>query len=151
VETGKSREFKSDGNDASHAKQQDILKREQLTRRRSQASHVHIWEERHPDNRISQVQVATGVFRGEIVTAYVKNYSDQPVYDVEVRWYQDSPENHVESSVPAMVLMPDGKTESSHSLPQDNGDQFGATLRFRDANQVRWNRYPDGQLFEAKE
>jgi hypothetical protein len=131
--------------------QQQVLAREAVDRRRTQASRVFIWEERGQDNRLTQAQVASGAVRGEVVTAHVKNTSDQPVYSLEIRWYQHGSANYLESAAPETVLMPGRETEASHFLPQEDANQFGATLRFLDANQVRWNRYPDGQLFEVAE
>ena len=129
--------------------QQDVLEREATDRRRAQASRVFIWLERHSDIRVGQAQVAAGAIRGEWINLHVKNSSDQPVYDAEVRWHLGSPANYL-ASTPLPVLMPGEDAEASRPVPQVDPGRLGATLRFRDANQVRWNRYPDGQLFEEE-
>jgi len=118
-------------------------------RRREQASRVFIWQERHSDIHPGQAEVAAGGTRGERVTVHVKNSSEQPVYDPELRWYLGTdPAPGINSEPLSMLLPGEDDKRSRPILLGASPSQFGATLRFRDANAVRWNRYPDGQLFE---
>jgi len=121
-------------------------KRDALAQRRAQASRVffstktgrHVTDAEGPDTR-------------EDVAVYIKNSSEQPVYDITINWHQGtaplSGPHHI------AVLMPGGETISNRLLPADlpttvDRTLFGAVARFRDAAGVQWRLRPDGQLDE---
>ncbi len=119
-------------------------------RRRAQASGVFIWQKRLSDASLGQAQIAAGAVPDrDRIHVYVKNTSDQPVYDAQFRWYLGSPEDGVVSTDPLPILLPGDDAERSRPIPGDEEPRvLSATLWFRDASQLSWNRYMDGQLFE---
>lgn len=87
-----------------------------------------------------------------MVTAYVRNTSEQPVYDLVVTWYKETgqwwagPER-------LPVLMPGEQTDSTRAFQSSTGEAvlpfpFEVAARFRDAAGVYWRIGPDGQLGE---
>ncbi len=122
-------------------------------RRIEQASRVFIWEDlsSFPTTR----SLPGGGYRidgpeAPRVTAHVRNTSDQPLYDVELRWpgsatlVNPNPE-------PLGMIMPGGETQKIRDFPlgTDKGVS-GVGLRFRDAAGVWWIRGPDGGLAEQQ-
>jgi hypothetical protein len=125
----------------------DERKREAATRRREQASRVFTWEVRAAETR---AQMAEGkVWK---ITLNVTNSSDQPVYDVTVRWHKGTAPWDEPDHLPQ--LMPGEKSAFARKLPPDlpasvDRALYGAVLMFRDAAGVTWFRHPDGRLVEA--
>jgi len=125
-------------------------KRETEQRHRSQASRVFIREEGSgSDPRVSQAQRAMGAIAGPLVTAHVKNRSDQPIYDAEICWHRGSAEHSEPNPEPLGTIMPGPEVTRMRDFPPGtNMAASGAVLRFSDAAGVRWLRRPDGYLNE---
>jgi TolA-binding protein len=64
--------------------------RDAAERRRAQATRVFVWEERHDhDPRVDQATLAAGGERPRpTIEACVKNASEQPIYDLLIRWHR---------------------------------------------------------------
>jgi len=121
-------------------------KREAEQRHRAQASRVFITNERHPT-------VPAGYSEPEnaepFVTATVHNTSDQPIYDAELHWYLGVVGHGDPDPEPLGTVLPGDDASRTRAFPaRVNMDLSGATVRFTDANRVRWLRRPDGYLRE---
>ncbi len=108
-------------------------KQEASDRRRAQASRVFIFEERGPDLRVTQVQVATEGARGNVVIAHVKKTSEQPIYGVAISWREGS----VPCGVPDQLgtLSPRESAQATREIPGSvsaTPEEFGAVALFRD-------------------
>jgi hypothetical protein len=126
----------------------DERKRETEQRRSAQASRVFIWEE-GSDQHVSQAQRAAGAVAGPLVTAHVKNSSDQPIYEAELRWHRGSAGYGEPNPEPLGTIMPGVEVSRMRDFPPGtNMAVSGAVLRFSDAAGVRWLRRPDGYLNE---
>jgi hypothetical protein len=81
------------------------------------------------------------------MVAHVKNTSDQPVYDLMVRWtirtaFQSESMRH-------KPLMPDEEDIQLVLIqPGEGSSLFNAVAFFRDAAAARWPSRPDGQFDE---
>ena len=117
-------------------------------RRRAQASQIlHRREVQDRDMRLSQVNaLLTGQQHNSVAVMTVGNSSGQPVYDAELRWEM--------GGVPAgdpdqLGTLAPGMTERPpRPIPPGDASLFTASLRFRDAAGVRWERRPDGEPVE---
>ena len=118
--------------------QQDVLVREARERHRAQAAQVFISLD---DDRRNHARFN------------VTNTSDQPVYDAEIRWRDDSllkPAIHhtqVGTILPGDRPSVDPALKSSLARPRTDDDRF-TVLMFRDAAGVMWTRKLDGDLSE---
>lgn len=113
-------------------------KREAAEQRKAQASMVFIWQyaESMPP-------------RGPTVTAHVRNISDQPIYNPELRWHRGTAGHGDPNPEPLPTIMPGDEIARGRQFPPDtNMDVSGAVVRFTDAAGVRWLRRPDGYLNE---
>lgn len=118
----------------------DQRKREAELRHRDQANRVFIAETRpaQPEGLPS-------------VTAYVKNTSDQPIYDLELRWHLGSAGYGDPNPEPLGNLMPGMETNRTREFPRGtNLAASGAVVTFRDTAGVTWIRRPDGSLVEQQ-
>jgi hypothetical protein len=122
-------------------------KREAEGQRRVQASKVFLWEE-HLDREPGW----QGWKDGEPVVfavAHVVNSSDQPVYDVELRWRRGASSWGEPNPQPLPTVMPGKEVTRGRKFPPDtNMAVSGAALWFRDAAGVAWLRRRDGELME---
>jgi hypothetical protein len=111
-----------------------------------------MWTETSPEPRPTKEQIQKGVPSREVVTAYVRNTSEQPVYDLVITWYKETgqwwagPER-------LDVLMPGEQTDSTRTFQSGTGEAvlpfpFEVAARFRDAAGVYWQIRPVGQLAE---
>jgi hypothetical protein len=128
-------------------------KREAELRHRAQAARVFISETHHrPGERPELRQPATNApIRKPAVRAYVKNSSEQPVYDTGLRWHR-GPAGYGEPNPQYLgTLMPGEETWAVREFPDDtNLAVSGAVLTFRDAAGITWMRRPDGGLTEQQ-
>jgi hypothetical protein len=129
-------------------------KQEAELRHRDQAARVFIGEERQDPKRGER----GGFYRypgqsavGPAVLAYVKNTSNQPVYDAELRWHRGSEGYGEPNPEPLGILMPRDEKGVVREFPAGtNLAASGAVLAFRDAAGVVWIRRPDGGLTEQQ-
>jgi hypothetical protein len=90
------------------------------------------------------------------VIAYIKNTSEQPIYDVTIDWRQET--SPWDGADRLLVLMPGGQHDSVRNYPENDtavSGLFGFVLQrlapvghFRDAAGASWRLRPDGQLDE---
>jgi hypothetical protein len=134
-------------------RQAEVERRQAVILARAQAEKVFLEEDRLDHNpAVTQAQHASGAASGPVITARVRNDSDQPVYDLVLSWHKGSaPWGEFERRA---TLMP-GKEwlSSTRTLPDDlpayvNPEVYGAVVWFRDAYGLRWRRRPDGVLDE---
>jgi hypothetical protein len=79
----------------------------------------------------------------------VKNSSDQPIYEAELRWHRGSAGYGEPNPEPLGTIMPGVEVSRMRDFPPGtNMAVSGAVLRFSDAAGVRWLRRPDGYLNE---
>jgi hypothetical protein len=125
--------------------------REAEERRRVMASSVFVAEHvDEADPRISQAQRMVSAIPDPTVTARVRNNSDQPVYEAELRWHRGSASWGEPNPEPLGTIMPGQEVVRLRSFEFDtNMDVSGSVLRFTDAAGVRWLRRPDGYLGEV--
>jgi hypothetical protein len=131
-------------------------KREAEQRRRAQASRVFIWQEYRkgnpaqyetPPDYIAHLGPLPHGESRPLMVAHVKNTSDQPVYDLMVRWTLGAA-FHSESRR-LKPLMPDEENIQLLLMrPGEDFSLFRAVAFFRDAAGVRWRSRPDGQFDE---
>ena len=125
---------------------------DQADRRRAQATRVFLWAVVEADPSVTQVQTAvTGRSPDQIVTAHVKNSSQQPVYEIEVIWRQGAALRG--SGELRGVLMPGAAVEVKTTLPEAHSAAVKAqsiqpAVRFRDAAGVTWEMDSNGRLEE---
>jgi hypothetical protein len=85
------------------------------------------------------------------VTAFVKNASDQPIYNLELRWHRGSARCDEPDPQPLGALMPGIETNSTREYPAETDlAASGAVLAVRDAGGTTWMRRPDGGLTEQQ-
>jgi hypothetical protein len=123
-------------------------KREAAEHHRAQASRIFIELERGSDIRVGQAQVAAGAVRGETVTARVRNTSELPVYNPELRWHEGGSLAPLPiNPEPLATLMPGADDERTQPIrPGADPSQFGAIFRFREANETIWDLDSEGRL-----
>jgi len=122
--------------------------RESHTRlKRDQAARINVWEERGPDPRVTQSQVAAGAVREETVTVYVENTSEQLIHDVRVHWKKGG-RPWIEPGRQRLVMP--GKI-AEFTQPLSAGESTGhdppvieADVYFQDAAAVHWLLPPGG-------
>jgi hypothetical protein len=113
-------------------------KREDAERRRAQASLVFTWEE------LATVQ-SIGTGSAEVITVFVKNTSEQPIYDLRFTWAADRA--RYDPTVRAKPLMPgDGDSDFRPMPVGAEHAAFGAAVIFRDRNYFWWRVRPNGRL-----
>jgi hypothetical protein len=122
-------------------------KREAEQRHRDKASRVFISQEAGPVFATTQAGADRGQTGGPSITAHVVNSSDQPVYDVQLRWHHGP--GRYSDPEPLGTIMPGGDiTRTEVFPPGTNTDLSGADIWFTDAAGARWLRRPDGYLAE---
>jgi hypothetical protein len=124
--------------------------REAGERHHFQAARVFITEERSAGRRDSEIprdSFALPVLPS--VEAAVHNSSEQPAYDVELRWHRGTaPEGDPEL---LGVIMPGLVGRRKRDFPEGTIiEHCGAVVRFTDAAEVRWLRRPDRGLIEEE-
>ena len=121
-------------------------KREAEQRHRAQASQVFIQQVRtrtaplgYPEPEDSQAAVR----------ATVMNSSEQPIYDVELRWHLGSA-GYGDPEIESLGTMSPRSDKASIRWfpPGADMSNSGAVVRFTDAAGTRWLRRPDGYLNE---
>lgn len=123
----------------------DDRKREAARQRRAQATYVFITESKSPERHLGGSKPTT-----PLITAGVKNSSNEPIYGAELRWYLGSSGYGEPSPEPLGVLLPGADEKRSRKYPQGADlDQCGAVLRFSDAAGFSWLRYSNGFLEEG--
>jgi hypothetical protein len=117
-------------------------------RHRALAARVFITENRDGGLRLSAIpRDVIAVPRLPSVGATVHNASEQPVYDVELRWHRGTaPERDPE--LPGVIMPGTAKTLTRNFPEGTIIEHCGAVVRFTDAAGVRWLRRPDGTLTE---
>ena len=115
------------------------INREQ--RHRAQAARVFIWHDRQFAN---------------IVIAYIKNASEQPIYDVEIAWYVGSTIYGTEPVEQPLMPGEQRNTNPNMSVASDKSVRdvediatLRAELWFRDAAGTSWRARPDGIVEEV--
>jgi hypothetical protein len=117
-------------------------------RRSAQASMVFIRTGVGVHPRVDQVQRAVNGPDPEMITAYVENSSDRPIYSPELLWDDGSASlaelaGRSHSERLRAVIMPKGKEDQTKErLPGTTA----VMLRFRDAAGNSWLRGPEGDL-----
>jgi hypothetical protein len=130
--------------------------READQRHRAQASRVFIWQqyrEGNPalyDDPPDYIKHLGPVPHGEsrpLMVAHVKNASDQPVYDLRVRWTLGTAfHSEMERLIP---LMPGEQDRQILRMqPGEDPSLFNAVAFFRDAAEARWRSRTDGRFDE---
>jgi hypothetical protein len=132
----------------------DERKREAERRYRDQAARVFIGETRQDPKRGEPGQFYLRPGKpavGPAVLAFVKNTSNQPVYDAELRWHRGSEGHGEPNPEPLGTLMPGDEEVSVREFPPGtNLAASGAVLRFRDAAGVTWMLRPGVGLTEQQ-
>jgi hypothetical protein len=126
-------------------------KRDAEQSRRAQASKVYLREEHHAND--PRVRSTLRELGGAHPTAYahVKNTSQQPIYEAELRWHRGSEGHGDPNPEPLGTIMPDVEISKMRDFPPGtNMAAGGAILRFRDAAGAWWIRRPDGGLVEQQ-
>ena len=128
--------------------------------RRTQAGRVFMWQERHassPRGRQGPGFAAAAAAqkgrneRKPVVTARVKNGSDQPIYYAEFTWHRGTARYGSPNPEHLGTIMPGDDTSKIRVFPQGtNLEVSGAVVRFTDAAGIRWLRRPDGYLIEER-
>lgn len=130
--------------------------REAEQRHRAQASRVFIWQqyrEGNPalyDDPPDYVKHLGPLPNGEsrsLMVAHVRNASDQPVYDLRVRWTLSTAfHSEMERLTP---LMPGEQDRQILFMqPGEDSSSFNAVAIFRDAAEARWLSQSDGRFDE---
>jgi hypothetical protein len=123
----------------------DERKRDREQRHRAQASRVFISEEHEGYSAAYR----RGAPEASFVTAKVTNTSDQPIYNVALRWHRGSASHGDPNPEPVGTMMPgDSVARTQNFPPGTNMAVSGAVVRFHDASGVEWLRRPDGGLAE---
>ena len=114
---------------------------EEEERRRGLASRVCIREDRHTGLKAGRERVLP------YIKATVLNTSDQPVYDLELRWQCGSTKHDDQGPEPLGMILPAAEASGSREFPSDaEMVASSAVLTFRDAAGVIWICRPDGTL-----
>jgi len=119
-------------------------------RKRAQAAHVFIQQEHRYtlSDRVDIRPESGGT--GPLVTATVVNSSEQPIYDVEIRWHLGTSGPGEPDPQPIGTVMPGGEATRTRIFPGDaDANINAAVVRFTDASGLRWLRKPDGNLSES--
>lgn len=117
--------------------------REALERRRAQAAGVYVWE------ASTQAEVGGHAIPELTVEVYIRNRSEQPVYDLRVEWHiltADFSEFVEESSYHEPILMPGAETRNRPAGELADPSDATAVVTFRDRVGVWWRAWPDGRL-----
>jgi hypothetical protein len=127
--------------------QREAFQRDSDDRRKAQAKLVFLWAEETTDSVLTQAQQAAArVTPKRFLVTHVKNTSMQPVYDLQITWYDaDRFHNSMDGNG---VVMPNSGTELKEELRAD-APRYRVTLSFRDAAGVRWQVDEDGNLKDA--
>ena len=148
--------------------QRKELERVAADRRRAQASRVFIWHDVKPGEDAVQIhamgpdaqnltieQWPDSTLNTQIwlIVIHVRNTSEQPTYDLMLRWRTGSADWKGPEQWP--FLEPDANEEHARyaAVPGTepmNTEQLDAVLEFRDAAGVRWLRRIDGELQEQQ-
>jgi hypothetical protein len=122
-------------------------KRESDERRRAQAHHVYVWEER-------EVSYLEGDGKPvNTVTISARNTSEQPIYDVTFSWHKNTPSGTVliKKKTGSRPLMPGNNRFETEVVPDGvSPREFGAVVIFRDRAELWWRARPDGTLDELQ-
>ncbi len=124
---------------------------EQKRQHRAQAEQVYITLERTPGTSGGQPgDVVVGrIARPPEIAATVRNYSQQIIRDVQLRWHKGSASHGEPNPEPLGELIPQASGERERKFPQDcDLERCGAVVIFRDAAGTKWLRRPDGDLQE---
>lgn len=131
-------------------------KRQAERAHRAQAASVFLTEESFPGRKGPRGAAAYGEPIGvspspPSVTATAHNTSDQPIYDVELRWHLGSAGHGEPNPEPMGTVLPGATHTSKRNFPPGAIlETGGAVLRFRDAAGATWMRRPDGGLTEQE-
>jgi len=125
---------------------QEAVQRQQ----RAQAGEVYVWEERMSHDPRALPDILGEPSRG-VITAHVKNGSDQPVYEVTLVWHRGTARWGGNDN--PGTLIPGHEAERTRGLPllPDYADPsvWGAVAFFRDTAGTWWRARPDGQLHDV--
>lgn len=125
-------------------------KREAEQRHRAQAAAVFIAQEFRPKNNI--IPGTNFISTEPLVAAYVRNTSNQPIYDVSLYWYHTSTGHRSTghgnpNPEPLGTLLPDTEVIRVRNFPSGaNTDTSGVNLHFTDGAGIEWVRATDGAL-----
>jgi hypothetical protein len=118
--------------------------------KRAQASKVDLRIEDRPDPGFGIIPEAVSIPTPGILTVYVTNNSDQPIYNADIIWHDGSMGYNELAVWPGAVhLAPrigPGESVSRAKRPTDPPEADDGALRFRDAKGVAWLRTSSGHL-----
>lgn len=118
----------------------DDRKQEAVERRRAQAAQVYVWEAHITHHEIGMPSQPT-------IKAFVRNTSEQPIYDVRFNWGSASSFTHETRRV--APLPPKEEDSDAALVPGGPGwSTFGAAVTFRDRAGVWWRTRPGGRFDE---
>lgn len=118
-------------------------KRQADERRRAQAQQVYMWE-------VRRIHHAIGKPAEEIITAYVRNTSQQPIYHLRFGWGAVGGDRR--ETLRAEPLRPEAQDMDFAPVPKGPGwSTFGAVVTFRDRAGAWWRIRPDGHLDKVPE
>lgn len=121
-------------------------------RHRAQAARVFISQEVVlADKTTAWFEAKAGREAPPSVTATVHNKSDDPAYNVQLRWHRGSASHGDPNPESLPPVMPGGTASRLREFPADSDfDRDGAVVVFRDAAGATWLRRPDGDLQEQQ-
>lgn len=124
----------------------DERKQSAAQRRREQAVHVFLTEQRRPSFPNSPVIGAQLSY----VTVTVANNSHEPVYEAQLHWHLDGSPYGDPNPEDIGTVLPGDNASKTRNFPQGTDlNRSGAALEFRDAAGIRWLRSSGGDLAEV--
>jgi hypothetical protein len=121
-------------------------KREADERRRAQAYCVYAWLE-------GATSYEMGKGPADVVTIYVRNTSEQPIYKMRFSWRKNTSSGTVlvGQTIRGKPLMPNEEDYDMAPVPDGVAPKsFGAVVIFRDRAGLWWRARPDGTLDELR-
>ena len=119
--------------------------------RRAQASRVFLAQEVRALDQATRwfMELGDRADSMRMVAVTVRNTSDQPVYDTELRWQRGSAPYGEPPIEPLGTVLPGNEVAVSRTYPAEtNFDVAGGVVTFRDSAGVTWMRRRDGELLE---
>jgi hypothetical protein len=137
---------------AERKREAEDRQREAARRRIAQAASVYITEEKDPGRaEIPDPAFITGYAIAPSITATVHNTSEQPIYQVELRWHAGGAGYGDPNPEILGVILPGDEARGTRKYERGmDMDVCGAVARFTDAAGVRWLLTPDGELIEQQ-
>ena len=92
----------------------------------------------------ARVFLVASIDKEHLVSPYVRNASDLPIYEVRIRYAQAGGFSEPED---LGMIMPGDTAYDARQLPDDQARRV-TLLTFRDTVGINWARLPDGRLWE---